>query len=356
MGHYCSAVPKVQTPDTLSLIGGSNTKAFDAITRIASRLLKAPVSLISIVQDDLDRQYFVSAKGLQEPWRSQSCTPLSHSFCRHVRDQNRPLAVDDARTHPTFQNHPAIVDLNVTAYLGAPILGPDGTAWGALCVIDDTPRHWSDADTDVLCDVSQCVTDEILLRAALLEAEDLHIQAKRYQAKQESLFQAFVSPGADSVARLENLLGAACQALGMESATMARLCCGDLEPIASFGTRPAVRCEIDGKIAAEITDRLLIHMSPVLHRQTICGQSPGAYIAAPIILENALFGVVEFFRKEPMTDREWSRDDASIVTTTAMLICAHIDMIGQVRHLKTSEMFLMQELMDLRRKSVGALT
>ena len=57
-------------------------EAFDRLTRLASKILRAPVSLVSLV--DEDRQFFKSAIGLAEPWASLRQTPLSHSFCQHA--------------------------------------------------------------------------------------------------------------------------------------------------------------------------------------------------------------------------------------------------------------------------------
>ena len=47
---------------------------FDRLTRLATRLLKTPVALVSLV--DRNRQFFKSAVGLPEPWRSRRETPL----------------------------------------------------------------------------------------------------------------------------------------------------------------------------------------------------------------------------------------------------------------------------------------
>ena len=59
---------------------------FDRLTRLATRLCKTPVGLVSLV--DRDRQFFKSAIGLPEPWRTKRETPLSHSFCKHAVTQH----------------------------------------------------------------------------------------------------------------------------------------------------------------------------------------------------------------------------------------------------------------------------
>jgi hypothetical protein len=48
------------------LMDSSAEEAFDRLTRLAVKLLHAPVSLVSLVDDR--RQFFKSAAGLVEPW------------------------------------------------------------------------------------------------------------------------------------------------------------------------------------------------------------------------------------------------------------------------------------------------
>src|SRR5688500_7160472 len=73
-------------------------ESFDRLTRMAARLLGAPVALISLVTED--RQFFKSATGLPEPWATRRDSPLAYSFCRHVVETAAPLVVEDVRQHP----------------------------------------------------------------------------------------------------------------------------------------------------------------------------------------------------------------------------------------------------------------
>src|SRR5690242_14516311 len=78
----------------LELLDSPTEAAFDRLTSLASRIVKAPVSLVSLV--DADRQFFKSFVGLAEPWASRRETPITHAFCQHVVAQNAPLIVKDA--------------------------------------------------------------------------------------------------------------------------------------------------------------------------------------------------------------------------------------------------------------------
>ncbi|MGJ5178691.1 HWE histidine kinase domain-containing protein [Bradyrhizobium oligotrophicum] len=135
---------------------------FDRVTRLATRLLAAPASIIALV--DRDRQFFKSSFGLCEPWNSLRETPLSHSFCQHVVTTAHPLIVSNAQQHPLVKDNLAIPVLGVHAYLGVPLKLPGGEVIGALCAIDHEPRPWSDDDIAQLTELSEIVMDEIALR------------------------------------------------------------------------------------------------------------------------------------------------------------------------------------------------
>ncbi len=145
------------------LLDSPPEEAFDRLTRLAARLLGAPVALVTLADDD--RVFFKSALGLPEPWASRRGTPLSYSFCRHVIASGAPLVVEDARRHPVVRTNPAIRELSWIAYAGVPLTVSDGSTVGALCVIDALPRLWSPRDIALLEDLAASVVTEIEIRA-----------------------------------------------------------------------------------------------------------------------------------------------------------------------------------------------
>jgi GAF domain-containing protein len=143
---------------------------FDRLAALASKLLRAPVCLVSLV--DGHRQFFKSAIGLQEPWATLRQTPLSHSFCRHAVATGQPLIVPDARREPDFRDNPAIPELGVVAYLGIPLVTPAGHTLGSFCVIDSVPREWTAEQIDVLDSIAAVVMTEVELRRSMQFARD----------------------------------------------------------------------------------------------------------------------------------------------------------------------------------------
>ncbi len=148
--------------DRTGLLDSPPEAAFDRLTRLASQLLKAPVAVVSLVDDH--RQFFKSIVGL-----NVSETPLSHSFCKYVVALRAPLIVPNARLHPLVRENPVIEAAGVVAYLGIPLETPDGQPIGSLCAIDHEPREWSDENQRMLEDLAEMTMSEIALRMVTLD-------------------------------------------------------------------------------------------------------------------------------------------------------------------------------------------
>ncbi len=160
-------VARLQALKRTGLMDSLPEASFDRFTRLASRLTASPSAFISLVDDQ--RQFF---KAVHPQVDSARETPLTHSFCQYVASSGQPLAVEDARHHPTVKDNPAVQDANVIAYLGSPLLS-QGKCIGSLCVIDSQPRRWGWADRQALNDLAACVNSEIELRMTTTLSERL---------------------------------------------------------------------------------------------------------------------------------------------------------------------------------------
>src|SRR4051812_20276707 len=75
---------------------------FDALTRLAAKLLDVPIAMISLV--DEDRQWFKARVGIDT-----TETPRQISFCGHVVADGLPLVVADASEDARFADNPLVV-------------------------------------------------------------------------------------------------------------------------------------------------------------------------------------------------------------------------------------------------------
>jgi len=147
----------------LSSTSSQTQTIYDRFTNMVHEVLGTPVSTLTLVSHDY--QYFKSQVGLDDPWKSQGKTPLSHSFCKHIVATNEPLIVENANEFPLVRYNPAIRDMGVVAYLGVPLTLSDGTRLGSLCAIDHEPKNWDETDLAIMRELSEIVTKEFNSRA-----------------------------------------------------------------------------------------------------------------------------------------------------------------------------------------------
>jgi signal transduction histidine kinase len=170
----------------IALVGSE--EKFDRLSRLATRILHAPVALVSLV--DADRQIFKGCIGLPEPWHTRRETPLSHSFCQHTVMSSAPLIIEDARTHPLVADNLAIRDLQIVAYAGIPLRTQTGEVLGSFCVIDTQPRRWTVEELAILQDLAASAVTEIELVAKTAEAMRSMREAKKRAAQVETILEA----------------------------------------------------------------------------------------------------------------------------------------------------------------------
>lgn len=118
----------------LGILDTPAEERFDELTRLASAVFNAPISLLTFV--DGDREWFKSAYGV-----SVREIPREHSFCPPVTLHDGIIEVRDTTQDPQLQNHPWVLgELNVRFYAGVPLKAPNGAWLGTLSVLDRAPR------------------------------------------------------------------------------------------------------------------------------------------------------------------------------------------------------------------------
>ena len=151
-------------------------EGFDRITRLAARLLRVPITVITLV--DEDRQFFKSAVGLPEPWASTREAPLSYGYNGETLARRAPLVIEDARTDPHCARHHQATDFGMVAYAGVPLLSAAGQPLGTLAAMDDEPRRWTAEELETLSDLAESARLEIELRRATSQAAAIARRAR----------------------------------------------------------------------------------------------------------------------------------------------------------------------------------
>lgn len=149
---------RIESLRRMLLLATPDEEAFDRVVRMARRLFKVPIALVSLV--DENRQWFKSCYGL--PVRE---TPRDVSFCGHAIMDDELFVIPDATQDERFADNPLVVGgPRVIFYAGRPLKNLEGFRVGTLCVIDHAPRILNDDELAALDDLGHWVEQVFITR------------------------------------------------------------------------------------------------------------------------------------------------------------------------------------------------
>jgi len=134
MDPFSSEASRLAALRRLSVLDTPPEPALDAIARSAADLLRAPMAMVSLV--DEHRQFFKARHGLE-----QTETPRAGSFCSQAIAEAGLFVVPDATKDERFREHPMVVGPpGIRFYAAAPLVVGRGDKVGTLCVVDTLPH------------------------------------------------------------------------------------------------------------------------------------------------------------------------------------------------------------------------
>src|SRR3954453_2203140 len=129
-----SEVDRLAALRTYGVLDTPREAAFDEITEVAALVCKAPIALVSFVEDT--RQFFKSEVGL-----GARETPIDVSICVHAILQRDLFVVPDTTQDARFASNRLVTgERHIRFYAGALLEAPEGLLLGTLCVLDTKPR------------------------------------------------------------------------------------------------------------------------------------------------------------------------------------------------------------------------
>lgn len=148
---------------------------FDEITKTAALICESKIALISLI--DSDRQWFKSRYGLDAPE-----TPRDISYCGHAIMADDLFIVENAHEDERFVDNPLLVnEPHVVFYAGAPLITPDGSRVGTLCVIDNHPKKLNENQKLLLKTLSKQVINYLELHKKTREMNQRLCEVKAYK-------------------------------------------------------------------------------------------------------------------------------------------------------------------------------
>ncbi len=170
------------------LLDSEPEEAFDALTRLAALLLKAPASFVSIV--DAERDFYKSQVGFPDALTGQRQL-TGRTFCHHALAQAEPLVIDDTHANPVWQAVPTVTTLGIRAYVGVP-MQLHGQTIGSLCVVDHEPRAWTDTEVAIVTQLAMSAARELGLRDVARQASEEAARARAMVLAREKVLAVVI--------------------------------------------------------------------------------------------------------------------------------------------------------------------
>jgi PAS domain S-box-containing protein len=158
------------------LLSAPHEDAFDRLAGLARKVLKAPVGMVSLLDDR--HLHVKSCVGLPELAKAGR-VPATDSFCQHVVITEAALVVDDAREHELTRDLAIVRSGMALAYAGVPLVLSGGFVIGALSVTDSKPRAWKPGEIELLHDLAASVLTEIEMRADIEARKQAETELRR---------------------------------------------------------------------------------------------------------------------------------------------------------------------------------
>lgn len=131
---------------------------FDKLTKLAAKLMKVPVAIISLV--DRDRVWFKSRFGLDTQQMERK-----DGLCNTVILADDFYQIENAAIDPRVSEHELVKgDFGLRFYAAYPLKTKDGFNLGAFCIIGKEPRSLTEEEQEVLRDLRDIAMDQIELK------------------------------------------------------------------------------------------------------------------------------------------------------------------------------------------------
>jgi PAS domain-containing protein len=140
---------------------------FDELAAVASAICSTPMSIISFIDDK--RQWYKSKIGL-----TNSEVKIEDSFCQFSLDKPEELLiVEDATKNERFSTNDAVINAPfIKFYIGVPLVSPNGSVIGTLCVMNTIPMTVTEQQKNALKIIAKRVMDILNARKLIAKQKE----------------------------------------------------------------------------------------------------------------------------------------------------------------------------------------
>ena len=349
---------RLEALDRYAILDTAAEPGFDDIVELAVQICEAPVSLVTLI--DEDRQWFKARIGF-----APRQTSFSQSICVHALAADDLLVIPDLTQDPRTRDNTLVTGPDhLRFYAGAVLKTPQGVPFGSLCVIDIVPRPGglSQPQQSALKILAGQVVTQLELRRALSERDRALVERQRAETlmrqdidRHETMvaLHAKIGHAAGGLpAILDAVVEAALRVVPSAQGSAIELSRAEgLAIEAAAGTlasRIGERLPMQGSLSgASLRDgRTLlsgrVDRDPRIDPDLTGGRGPKALLAAPVARLGEFIGVLEL--QSDLEDAFTLRDVQSAELLAAAIAAGFGDVAEtrSVRELRASEQLLRQ--------------
>ena len=129
---------EIKTRDTI--IPSDIVMIWQRVVDVISELISVPSVMINRLEPT-ELEVFRSSLGSGNPFPSGTRMQMAGVYCETAARQRQRVQVRDARKDPRWSDSPT-AKAGIFAYLGYPVLWPDGDVFGTLCAVDVKENKW----------------------------------------------------------------------------------------------------------------------------------------------------------------------------------------------------------------------
>ncbi|MFC1488923.1 GAF domain-containing protein, partial [Thermodesulfobacteriota bacterium] len=156
-------------------------KVVDAI----SDILSVPSAMINRI-DPPDLEIFCSNISPDNPFPSGTRMKMAGVYCETTAKKRQMVQVVDARKDPLWADSPT-VEAGIFAYMGYPLLWPDGEVFGTLCVVDTKSNKWGKRHENLLLTFKDVVEDHLSLVNTIEQLDQKNQELQRALSEVKTL-------------------------------------------------------------------------------------------------------------------------------------------------------------------------